>query len=197
MRAIDDFLTSQAVSNEADAILVVTRRGVPWEFLPSEFLASAKVWEALAGTVGMTALIRNLARMTRIGAIAPFSATVKRVAARLTDADALIRSRIHPMDIFLALRVYTSGRSQPDPRADAQTWNPVPVICDALERRRDGRLAAEGRFRVHQVAVSIAVKRPGQSDLPGRLAAEISRAGTLAAVGARRRSMRVVRRRRS
>jgi hypothetical protein len=87
------------------------------------------------------------------------------------------------------------------------------------ERRGDGRLAAEGRFRVHplsqegrprplamaaQVAVSIAVKRPGQSNLPGRLAAErwwsgrhVSRAGTLVAVAARRRSMRVVRPRRS
>ncbi len=133
VQAIDDFLTAQAVGTEAAAIQVVTDRGVPWEFLPPEFLASPKAWEALAGTVGMTALIRNLARMTRIGAIAPFNATAKRVAERLTDADALIRARVHPMDIFLALRVYTSGRSQPDPRADVQTWHPVPGICDALE----------------------------------------------------------------
>ena len=146
--AIDDFLTSQAVSTEAEAIQVVTGRGVPWEFLPSEFLVSAKVWEALAGTVGLTALIRNLARMTRIGAIAPFSATAKRVAGRLTDADALIRSRVHPMDIFLALRVYVSGQSQPDPRADAQTWSPVPVICDALEEAYEksfGHVQPSGR----------------------------------------------------
>jgi hypothetical protein len=52
-----------------------------------------RVWEALAGTVGMTALIRNLARMTRVGAIAPFSATAKRVAGRLSDTDALNRAQ--------------------------------------------------------------------------------------------------------
>src|ERR1019366_5657516 len=94
------------------------------------------------------ALIRNLARMTRIGAIAPFSATAKRVAGRLTDADALIRSRVHPMDIFLALRVYVSGQSQPDPRADAQTWSPAPVICDALEEAYEksfGHVQPSGR----------------------------------------------------
>jgi 60 kDa SS-A/Ro ribonucleoprotein len=37
------------------------------------------------------------------------------------------------MDVFLALRVYLSGLSQPDRRAGRHTWTPVAEISDALE----------------------------------------------------------------
>lgn len=131
--AIDAFLTAQAVTTEAEAIRVVTERGVPWEYLPSQVLASPKVWEALAPTVGMTALIRNLARMTRIGTIAPYAAVNATVVRRLTNAEALNKARIHPMDAWLALRVYNSGRSQPNPKATPETWQPATEISDALE----------------------------------------------------------------
>jgi 60 kDa SS-A/Ro ribonucleoprotein len=135
--AIDAFLAAQAVTSDAAAIAVVTGRGVPWEFLPSEFLASAQVWEALAGTVGMTALLRNLARMTRLGTLGPFAAANAVVARRLGDADALREARIHPMDVFLALRVYNSGRSRPNPRQAPVSWHPVAEITDALEDAYD------------------------------------------------------------
>jgi hypothetical protein len=32
---------------------------------------------------------------------------------RLTNGDALARARVHPMDLYLALKAYSSGRSQP------------------------------------------------------------------------------------
>src|SRR5581483_2558402 len=96
--AVDAFLAAQAVTSDRAAIAVVTQRRVPWEFLPSERLASPEVWEALAATVGLTALLRNLARMTRLGTIAPFAAVNAEVVRRLTDAAALKNARIHPMD---------------------------------------------------------------------------------------------------
>jgi 60 kDa SS-A/Ro ribonucleoprotein len=37
------------------------------------------VWQHLVGTIGLTALIRNLARMTRIGTIDPYSPVSDRV----------------------------------------------------------------------------------------------------------------------
>jgi 60 kDa SS-A/Ro ribonucleoprotein len=131
--AIDAFLTARSVTTEAEAIRVVTERGVPWEYLPSQVLASPEVWEALAATVGMTALLRNLARMTRIGTIAPYAAVNATVVRRLTDAEALRAARIHPMDAWLALRVYNSGHSRPNPKAAPERWSPVGEISDALE----------------------------------------------------------------
>lgn len=131
--AVHNFMLAQAVTTPAEAIRVVTERRVPWEFLPSGVLGDGAVWEALAGTIGMTALVRNLARMTRNGAIAPFSDTTKLVMQRLTNKEALAKGRIHPMDLYLALRVYASGTSQPNPKAPAETWSPVSGIMDALE----------------------------------------------------------------
>lgn len=131
--AVDRFLTAKAVTTPAEAVRVITEAKVPWEFLPDAMLREPAVWEALVDTVGMTALIRNLARMTRIGALKPLSDATGRAVARLTDRDALLKARIHPMDAWLALRVYNSGQAQPNPRADRQVWQPVPAISDALE----------------------------------------------------------------
>ena len=131
---IDDFLTAQAVTSPAEAIRAVLDRRVPWEFLPSEVLGDAAVWTELATTIGLTALLRNLARMTRIGTLAPFAAATDRVVGRLTDAAAIARARIHPMDVYLALKTYASGRSQPDRRKPVTTWQPVGSIVDALEQ---------------------------------------------------------------
>lgn len=146
--SVDAFLTAKAVTSPAEAVRVVTERGVPWEFLPDAVLTSPEVWEALIDTVGMTALIRNLARMTRIGALRPMSDATARAAARLTDAGELAKGRIHPLDVFLALRVYGSGCSQPNPRVGASFWTPVPQILDALEESYElsfGHVQPSGR----------------------------------------------------
>lgn len=146
--AIDDFLTAKAVTSPAEAVRVVTERRVPWEFLPDAMLREPAVWDALIDTIGMTALIRNLARMTRIGTLKPMHDATHRAVARLTDGEALAKARIHPMDVFLALRVYASGQSQPNRRADVQRWTPVPAVLDALEEAFEasfGNVAPSGK----------------------------------------------------
>lgn len=131
--AIDDYLTAQAVKSPREAVNVVRVRGVPWEYLPSEVLGSPQVWDALIDTIGITALIRNLARMTQIGTLKPLGSATDKVVQRLCNAGELARGRVHPMDLFLALRVYNSGQAQPSPKAPVRTWTPLPVISDALE----------------------------------------------------------------
>ncbi|MEU6716004.1 TROVE domain-containing protein [Nonomuraea sp. NPDC046802] len=131
--AVDRFLTAKAVTSVDQAVRVVTEARVPWEFLPDAMLREPQVWDVLVDTVGMTALLRNLARMTRIGTLKPMGDATRRAAARLTNREAILKARIHPMDVWLAMRVYASGQAQPNPRADRQTWHPVPAILDALE----------------------------------------------------------------
>jgi 60 kDa SS-A/Ro ribonucleoprotein len=151
---VDDFLTAQAVTVPAEAIAVIRERRVPWEFLPSAVMKDAAVWAELAGTVGMTALIRNLARMTRLGTLTSHSDATSRVVARLTSQQALAKARIHPMDVYLALKAYESGLSQPDVRKAAQTWEPVAAISDALEVAYElSFAAAEPTGRKYIVAV--------------------------------------------
>ncbi|MFI7416416.1 TROVE domain-containing protein [Nonomuraea sp. NPDC049684] len=131
--AVDRFLTAKAVTTAEDAVRVVTEAKVPWEFLPDSVLKEPSVWEALIETVGLTALIRNLARMTRLGTLQPMAEATSRAVLRLTDREAILHARIHPMDAWLAMRVYASGQAQPGPRADLHTWQPVPAVLDALE----------------------------------------------------------------
>lgn len=130
---LDSFLTAQAVTTPRAAVEVIRERRVPWEFLPSAMLTDKTVWDELAATIGLTALIRNLARMTRIGSIAPFSPTTELVVSRLTSPGGLAAARIHPMDAYLALKIYGSGRSQPGSRKSVSTWIPVGAVTDALE----------------------------------------------------------------
>jgi 60 kDa SS-A/Ro ribonucleoprotein len=146
--AVDKFLSAKAVTTPAEAIRVIAEQRVPWEFLPSEVLASNEVWEALIETIGITALIRNLARMTRIGTIAPFATVNSAVIRRLTNAEALANGRVHPMTVYLALKVYAAGQSQPSPKAPTQTWDPVAGITDALEEAYElsfGHVAPSGK----------------------------------------------------
>jgi 60 kDa SS-A/Ro ribonucleoprotein len=133
--AVDKYLRAQAVTKAADAIAVVNELKVPWEFLPSGVLDDPRVWDALVDTVGLTALLRNLARMSRIGTFdAIGNGAVHRAINRLVDPGAVVRARIHPMQVWLAQRVYMSGQSAHKGGRVMKTlnWAPNPRITDAL-----------------------------------------------------------------
>lgn len=132
--AAKSFYEAQRVTTPAQAVKVINAYHVPWEFLPDEVLKDAKVWRALIPHLGMTALIRNLARMSTIGVFKPFDESTSQVVARLTDQAALHQARIHPFDLLLARLVYGSGRAQPNLKAPIRTWNPDGQIIDALDQ---------------------------------------------------------------
>lgn len=111
--------------------LIREGRGLSWEMLPSESLNDAEVWLALLDQgVPMTALLRQLPRLTRLGLCAPMTATAALIAAQLTDPERLRKARVHPISILIALRTYASGTSV---RGSGE-WTPSPVIIDALDK---------------------------------------------------------------
>jgi 60 kDa SS-A/Ro ribonucleoprotein len=57
-----------------------------------------------------TALVRNLATMTRVGGIAPGSAGTAKAVAELGDAERIRKARVHPIALLAALRTYGAGR---------------------------------------------------------------------------------------
>lgn len=75
----------------------------------------------------MTAMIRNLATMTRVGIVAPGSAGAATVLERLADVERLRRARVHPIAVLSALRTYQAGRGA---RSDHR-WDPVGQVVDA------------------------------------------------------------------
>jgi 60 kDa SS-A/Ro ribonucleoprotein len=128
-RVVQGFVRAQVATTPTETAELVREFGLPREAVQTEHLASAEVWEALLEDMPMTAAIRNLATMTRIGVIAPGSAGTAKVVAQLGDAERIRRARVHPIALLAALRTYAAGRGV----RGRHEWNPVREIVDALD----------------------------------------------------------------
>jgi 60 kDa SS-A/Ro ribonucleoprotein len=119
----------KTATGAVDAARLITDYNLPRECVPTQFLKDPAVWEALLPTMPMTALIRNLATMNRIGFLTRKSDAEKMILARLESKDALRKARVHPIALLVANLTYGAGRSI---RGDG-TWEPVPKITEALD----------------------------------------------------------------
>ena len=108
---------------------LIRERRVPRECIPTQWLTKPEVWEALLDAMPMTAMIRNLATMTRVGLIAPGSAAAAKIASQLRDKQRLAKARVHPIAILAALTTYKSGRGV----RGSGVWQPVASVVDALD----------------------------------------------------------------
>lgn len=113
-----------------DVIEYIKTYNLPREVLPTESLTDPKVWEALLEKMPMTAMIRNLATMTRIGLIKSLGKSNGEIMSRLADKDRLKKARIHPIQVLAALMTYAAGKSA----RGSNTWSPVAQITDALDK---------------------------------------------------------------
>lgn len=111
-----------------ELIRLIDTYDLPREAIPTELLNHADVYEALLQRMPMTAMLRNIATMTRIGLIAPNSMAAATVAKRLRDGERLRRARIHPLQVLVALTTYSTGTTRRE-----QGYTPVQTICDALD----------------------------------------------------------------
>lgn len=125
---VDAYAEAQTASGKALVDLIRTY-GLTREMLPTTALTSPEVWEALLEKMPLTALLRNLGNMSKVGLATPLSDASKRIVARLGDADALRKARVHPVAVLIALKTYASGKSV----KGSGEWTPVPTIVDALD----------------------------------------------------------------
>jgi 60 kDa SS-A/Ro ribonucleoprotein len=116
-------------SREVMSIINSSKVSVPREFVPTEFLKAPEVWAALLNTMPMTAMLRNLGNMSKVGLLKPLTPEAKFVANRLTNEIELKSARIHPFSILIASKVYSSGKGI---KGDG-TWDAVPQIKNALD----------------------------------------------------------------
>jgi 60 kDa SS-A/Ro ribonucleoprotein len=113
----------------AEAARVVTIYGLTREMVPTHLLTHAVVWEALLDRMPLTAMIRNLGVMSKVGLLAPASDAMRTVVARLSDRDAIRKARVHPVAVLAALKTYAQGRGV----KGSGSWSPVPQVVDALD----------------------------------------------------------------
>lgn len=125
---IQGFVLINSISDPLSAARIVRDYGLPREAVPTQFLNDKAVWEALLENMPMTAMIRNLATMTRNGIIAPFSEGTNKVISELTNTEKLRKARVHPIQILTAMLTYAQGYGV---RSDTR-WKPEERIVDAL-----------------------------------------------------------------
>src|SRR5213078_4492984 len=128
-KLVEAFERVKRAANVIEVVKLIDEFDLPREAIPTQWLNEAKVWEALLERMPMTALIRNLGKMTAIGLIKPFSDAKKLVLRKLNDETALKRSRIHPLAVLVAQKIYAQGHGD----KGALKWSPVSAIVDALD----------------------------------------------------------------
>ena len=113
---------------------MIKKYRLSWEMVPSEMLDKQIVWQALAEHMPTTALLRNLATLTRVGVIAPMdSASVCERLRGIGNPKVEDYARIHPISVLTALLTYRAGRGV----RGQHTWIPVPQVVDALDAAFD------------------------------------------------------------
>jgi 60 kDa SS-A/Ro ribonucleoprotein len=128
-KLITAYETAKKATDTSTIVKCIIDGGLTHEMIPTQFKTQPEVWEALLQKMPVTAMVRNLGTMSKIGLLKPLSAASKLVVSRLNDEAYVKKSKIHPLQVLLAQGTYGQGHGQ---RSDA-TWTVVPTIVDALE----------------------------------------------------------------
>ena len=127
---VDVFNVAQSATDKRRICALIREEGLTREMIPTQFLSEPQVWEALLEKMPMTAMIRNLGNMSKVGLLKTGNwDAINTVVERLADKDRLKKSRIHPLSVLAALHTYSAGRGF---RGRGE-WNAVPQIVDALD----------------------------------------------------------------
>jgi 60 kDa SS-A/Ro ribonucleoprotein len=131
--AVHAYAAAQRATSRAETFEAIRQYGslLPREALNPAHLTDPVVWSALLEQgMPMTALLRNLATMTRVGLLKPMSEASRLVVEQLGDGERLRKARVHPLSILAAMGTYAQGHGERDP---SKTWAPVASILDALD----------------------------------------------------------------
>lgn len=127
---------AQRVGRAEEIVDLIRAHELPREAVPTRFLGKPKVWKALLGLheggrpMPLTALVRNLGKLSSLGLFETCPEAVDAVCARLVDRQALRRARVHPLALLVALNTYRGGRGV----RGSLHWRPHPRVLDALDQ---------------------------------------------------------------
>ena len=130
LRLLWAFETARRAKTAADVVALIRDYGLTREMVPTDFLPDPVVWDALLDDMPLTAMIRNLGNMSRVGLLVKSNrSAMKRVVDRLGDENALKRARVHPLSVLAAQNTYSQGRGF----RGSGSWEPVAKVVDALD----------------------------------------------------------------
>ncbi len=123
------FEAAKRATTVDEIVALIRDARLPREAIPTQWLREPAVWDALLPSMPMTALLRNLGNLSKVGLLTNGSKTADFVNLKLTDEQALRGARVHPIAVLAALTTYRAGRGA---KSDS-TWTPVAKTVDALD----------------------------------------------------------------
>ncbi|KAM4640648.1 RNA-binding protein RO60 [Discoglossus pictus] len=116
--------------DELEIIHLIEEYRLVREHLLTTHLKSKEIWKALLQEMPLTAMLRNLGKMTSESVLEPGSPEVASVCERLSNDKLLKKARIHPFHILVALETYKKGHGN----RGKLKWAPDRAIVEALDR---------------------------------------------------------------
>ena len=118
------------VSKDPEEVIeLIKTQGLVREHIPVGLLNDINIWRQLLQKMPMTAMIRNLGKMTSIQLLKDGEPAVDLVVKKLRSAEALKAAKIHPFNILVALKTYEQGRGD----LGKLQWTPCQEIVRALD----------------------------------------------------------------
>jgi 60 kDa SS-A/Ro ribonucleoprotein len=126
---VEAFEKAKRATRAGEIVTLIEEHDLPREAIPTQWLNEAVVWGSLLERMPLTAMIRNLGKMTSLGVLAPFSEAKGLIVRKLRDVAALKRARIHPFAVLVAQKIYAQGHGD----KGSLKWTPVSAVIDALD----------------------------------------------------------------
>ena len=95
------------------------------EHIPTQLMSSPEIWGSLIEGMGLTALLRNLGKISSIGIMSQFR---QKICAMLTNKEELTKSRVHPIQVLISLKTYMAGKGD----LGKLTWTTDSIVLDTL-----------------------------------------------------------------
>jgi hypothetical protein len=142
LKALLELAKTGEKKDAATAIALMEKnKKIQREHLPTELLNTPQIWDALLSGMGMTALIRNLGKLSQTGVASSRSQDIIKM---LTDPKAVKDSKVHPLQVLVGMKTYSQGKGD----LGSMTWTPNSYITTALSttfRQAFGNITPTGK----------------------------------------------------
>ena len=120
----------QAAKTVKQVVALIEQYRAFAEIVPSQWQKEPDVWRAMLPNLGITAIVRNLGRMTAYGVLNGMSDADVYVQNALRDGELIKKGRLHPLTVLNGWMAYTGAVGD---RKSSMEWRAVPQIAAAME----------------------------------------------------------------
>lgn len=127
------FERAKSCTNAGEIAKLISEYALPWEAVDNKWLKEGVIWDTLLEHIKPEALIRSLGKLSANGLTAPNSDRLQRICEIITNKELLLKSKVHPLKILVALKTYENGHGD----KGSLSWQVSTDIVDALNEAFD------------------------------------------------------------